>query len=177
MHEAPRSRAGRTRGAIIDAFDRLVLERRKRRIEAADVVAEAGIGRSTFYDHFSSADQLRLEAFARPLATLADAAAGKGDPEALERLLDHFWEYRAGARDFLSGRAGDQAQHLLAGLVEQRLDGELLLAPRLAARQLADAALSPVRAWLLGEASATTAVLAGSLCASGTALASALRRR
>lgn len=175
MHEAPRSRAGRTRNAIIEAFNRLVLERRMRRIEAGDVVAEAGIGRSTFYDHFSSAEQLRLEAFARPLAALADAAAGRGDPKAVERLLDHLWEYRAGAREFLSGRAGDRTQRLLAGLVEQRLGGELSLAPKLVARQLADAALSPVRAWLLGEAPATPAALARSLCTSGAALANALR--
>ena len=176
MHEAPQSRAGRTRGAIVDAFNRLVLERRMRRIQARDVAAEAGVGRSTFYDHFSSAEQLRLEALAVPFAILAEVAVGRGDPDAVERLLDHFWEYRAGAREYFSGRAGDRAQRLLADMVEQRLAGELALAPRLAARQLADAALSPVRAWLLGEASATPAALATSICASGAALASALRR-
>ena len=176
MHEAPGRRAGRTRSAIIAAFNRLVLERRTRHIRAGDVAAEAGVGRSTFYDHFSGAEQVRLEALSYPFAILADAAAGRGDVVALVRLLDHFWEYRARAREHFSGRAGEQARRLLAELIEARLEGELALAPRLAARQLADAALAPVRAWLLGEASATSAALAESLCRSGAALAASLRR-
>lgn len=176
MHEAPASRAGRTRSAIIDAFNRLVLERRQRPIRAADVAAEAGVGRSTFYDHFSGAEQVRLEALAHPFAILADAAAGRGNPASLTRLLDHFWEYRARARDHFSGRAGEQARRLLAELIERRLEGELTLPARLAARQLADAAMAPVRAWLLGEAPANSETLANSLCRSGAALAASLRR-
>ena len=168
-------RAKRTRGAILAAFNALVLERRKRRIGVRDVVAEAGIGRSTFYEHFQSAEAVHLAALARPFALLADAAAGRGDPRTTAQLLTHFWENRGRARETLSGRTGDQASRLLADLVEVRLAEGLAVPPALAAQQLAAAALAPVRAWLLGEAHSTPEALAEHLCRSGAALASSLR--
>ena len=175
MREVGRKRSAGTRAAIIGAFNRIFLERRQHRIRVADVVAEAGVGRSTFYDHFSGAEQLYLAALARPFTVLADAAAGCGDPAALERLLAHFWENRRRARDSLGGRSGEQSQRLLAELVEARLEGPLALPASLAAQQLAAAALAPVRCWLLGHASSTPAGLAESLCRSGAALAAAQR--
>lgn len=167
--------AERTRRAIVEAFNDLVLKRRQRRIGVRDVVGQAGIGRSTFYDHFSSAEALHMTALARPFATLADAAAGRGDPAETAWLLAHFWEFRSRARGTFAGRAGEQASRLLADLVEERLDENLALPRRLAAQQLAAAALAPVRSWLLGEASSTPEALAETLCRSGAALAAALR--
>ena len=167
--------AERTRRAIVEAFNDLVLKRRQRRIGVRDVVAEAAVGRSTFYDHFPSAEALHMAALAGPFAMLADAAAGRGDPMQLERLLAHFWEYRQRARDTLGGRAGEQASRLLAELVEERLEEGLSIQQRLAAQQLAAASLAPVRAWLLGEASSTPQLLAETLCRSGAALVAALR--
>ena len=176
MEEVRNGRARRTRAAIVDAFNALFLERRQRHIRVGDVIAEAGVGRSTFYEHFSGAEQLHMAALARPFATLADAAAGRGDPAAIRPLLAHFWENRQRARGSLSGRAGDQALRLLATLVEERLTEPLALPPALAAQQLAAAAFAPLRAWLLGEAPATPESLADSLCRSGAALAEALRK-
>lgn len=164
----------RTRNAIIDAFNTLFLERR-RRIRVGDVVAEAGVGRSTFYDHFSGAEALHMAALARPFAILADAAAGRGDKAAAAWLLAHFWENRRRARYTLEGRTGEKSARLLARLVEERLEPPLALPPRLAARQLAAAALAPVRAWLLGEAPSSVDALAETLCRSGVALTAALR--
>jgi hypothetical protein len=121
-----------------------------------------------------------MEALARPLAVLADAAAGKGDPARLEALLAHFWENRRLARDTFAGRAGEQAARLLADLVEARLrdsGAEFEIPSRLAALQLAAAALAPVRGWVLAEAPCTVRILARSLCRSGRELAAGLGRR
>ena len=175
MGETGKGRAGRTRSAIVDAFNSLVLERRQRRIGVRDVISQAGVGRSTFYDHFPDAEALHMAALAKPFALLADAAVGRGDLAQTSWLLAHFWENRHRARDTLNGRTGEQAARLLTGLVEERLDGTLKLPRRLAAQQLAAAALAPVRAWLLGEASSTPEALAETLCRSGAALAAALR--
>lgn len=175
MGEGRQGRAGRTRSAIVDAFSTLVLERRQRRIGVPDVIAEAGVGRSTFYEHFRSAEGVHMAALARPFALLADAAVGRGDRAATAGLLAHFWENRQRARHTLTGRSGEQASRLLAGLVEERLRERLTLPPRLAAQQLAAAALAPVRAWLLGEAPSSPEALAETLCRSGSALAAALR--
>ena len=164
-------RSLRTRQALVEAFGRLVL-RRHRHIRVADVIEEAGVGRSTFYDHYSGAEALHLEALKRPFGPLADAAAGQGDEESLTSILAHFWDYRQRARQSINGKS----ERLLAQMIAERLDGQRLRIPaRLAARQLAAAALTPVAAWLSGEASCTPRALAQSICRAGTAQAEALR--
>ena len=161
------ARVKRTRRAIVDAFNRLVLERRVRDIRVADVISDAKVGRSTFYDHYASASALHMEALRRPFTPLADAAAGDGDEQALEALLQHFWDYRERARRTFDSRA----EQLLAQMVEDRLGGEPLAVPaRLAARKLAGAAFAPLSAWLRGEAPCTAAQLGRSLIRSAKAL-------
>lgn len=170
-------RSRRTRKALIEAFNHLFLHRRQRRVRVADIVAQADLGRSTFYDHYSSAEDIALEALSRPFAILADAAAGAGDTERLGRLLDHFWENRGRARDTLGGRNGERAARLLVSQVEERIaEAELILPPRLAALQLADAALGPLRGWVAGEASCTSAALAEAICRGGERMRSSLAR-
>lgn len=170
------ARSHRTRRTIIDAFGRLVQRRQPRTIRAADVIAEAKVGRSTFYEHFSSAEQVQMAALRGPFAILADAAAGKGDVDALEDRLRHFWDNRGRARATLEGRAGERALRVLADMVEERLDGPLIVPHDLAARQLAAAALGAIGPWLLGEIATTPATLAAALCRGGVALADSLRR-
>ena len=168
-------RTARTRRALVGAFDRLFLSRGRRPAAASEIAAEADVGRSTFYEHYQSADALYLEALKRPLAGLADAAAGRGDPAALEPLLAHVWEQRRHARETLAGRLRPRVGTLFADLVEERLDGtSFSIVPRMAARTLAEAALAPLTAWLTGEAPASPADLAAALCRNGTALRTAL---
>ena len=71
-------RATRTRKALVDAFGHLVQHRRRGPIRVAEIVAQARVGRSTFYDHYSSAEEISLDALSRPFGALADAAAGRG---------------------------------------------------------------------------------------------------
>jgi AcrR family transcriptional regulator len=168
-------RITRTREALIGAFNHLVLARRQRRIRVADIVAEANIGRSTFYEHFSSADDILLQSLARPMAPLADAAAGKGDLRAVTFLLAHFWENRQRARDMMAGHMDARMMRLLAGMVEERLEGRMLAIPvKLAALQLAQAALAPVRGWVLAEAPCSPAALAAAICRCGEAIVAGL---
>ena len=143
-------RVRRTRSALLEAINHLLLNRRRDRIRVSDIVERANVGRSTFYEHYGSADDLHMEALSRPFAILADAAAGEGDAERLKNLLDHFWENRQRARATFSGRTGEKAVRLLTEMVEARLwDRQiaLVLPRRLAALQLALAALGPIRGW------------------------------
>ncbi len=168
-------RVARTRTALIEAFNHLVLSRRKRQIKVADIIARANVGRSTFYEHYRSADHLHLDALARPFAALADAAAGKGDERRLEQLLIHFWENRQRAREHMGGREGERAARLLADMVEARLeDLDMAIPTRLAALQLAGAAMGPVRGWLTAEGSCTAAALAATICRCGRQMIAAL---
>ncbi|HEX8639555.1 MAG TPA: TetR/AcrR family transcriptional regulator [Allosphingosinicella sp.] len=170
-------RVRRTRSALIDAFNHLLLNRPRQKIRVADIIAQADVGRSTFYDHFSSAEDLHIEALTRPFAILADAAAGDGDVERLRHLLDHFWENRQRARATFSGRTGDKAVRLLADMVAARLQRRqiaLVMPLRLAALQLAHAAMGPLAAWVGGEASCRSSTLAAGLCRGGELLVEAL---
>ena len=163
-------RVQRTRHALVEAFSRLVLERRQN-IRVADVVAAADVGRSTFYDHYSGTEALHLEALKRPLGPLADAVAGRGDVTRLTNVLQHVWEYRQRARNSLDHRA----DRLLADMVEERLSGEEFRLPRrLVARLLAGAALGSVAGWLRGEAPCTPAQLAASILTTSAAMREAL---
>jgi AcrR family transcriptional regulator len=165
-------RARRTRSALIEAFNTLVLNRRTRDIRVSDIVHEAKVGRSTFYDHYPSAEALHLDALRRPFAPLAAAAAGLGNEAALTHILTHFWDYRQRARRSFS----DRTQRLLAEMVEERLGAaELCIARPLAARQLAASAHAALTAWLAGEASCPPHALATALCRAGKAQADALR--
>lgn len=167
------ARVRRTRGLLLDAFNLLVLTRRKRDIRVADIVNQARVGRSTFYDHYPSAEALHLEALKRPFGPLAEAAAGRGGEAALAHILAHFWEYRSRARRTFSART----EGLLAAMVEERLAGaELTISRRLAARQLAAAAHAPILAWLSGQAPARPGELARAICRSGEAQLRALTR-
>jgi AcrR family transcriptional regulator len=169
-------RAKRTRTALVTAYNHLVLNRRERKISVADILAHADVGRSTFYEHYSGADALAMEALARPFAILADAAAGEGDPAPLSGLLAHFWENRHHGRDMICGAAGERAGRLLARMVAERLGPDPLALPApLAARQLSEAALAPIRGWITAEAPCTPDALAGAICSGCAALLGALR--
>lgn len=171
-------RVTRTRKALVEAFGHLVQHRRRGRIRVAEIVAQARVGRSTFYEYYSGTEEISLDALSRPFAMLADAAAGRGDPAALTGLLAHFWENRQRAREmFASGRMREKAARLLASMVAERLgqaDVQPAIPLPLASLQLAEAALAPVLAWMRGEAPATPEALARSLCRSGIALRDSL---
>lgn len=170
-------RTARTRKALLDAFDELVLKDRKMDIRVADIVERANVGRSTFYEHYSSAADLHMQALARPMSILADAIIGKGDREALRWLLEHFWENRQRARATLGFPGREQVARLLAGMLEERLSG-LNAAPalpmRLALRHLAEAPLALIAAWVSGEASCSAGALADAICKTSALSASVL---
>jgi hypothetical protein len=77
------------------------------------------------------------------------------------------------------GRMHDKVTRLLAGMIEDRLqsEGDAIAIPlRLAALQLADAALAPLRGWVTAEASCAPEALAGVLCRCGRAMRAALAK-
>ena len=150
----------RTRAAIVEAYNELVVQQRQEDITVAIVTARANVGRSTFYQHYAGLDALFAEAVARPLAVLAETAVGSSGPNSLEGLLRHFWENRRRAREMLAGRSGARISRLLASLVEERLVGDFIIPHRLVSVLLAETAFAPVRAWLGGEAACTPHVLA-----------------
>ena len=67
-------RIERTREALEGAFIRLIFEgRRYDRITIADLIARAGVGRSTFYEHYRNKDELLAATIRYPFAGVAAA--------------------------------------------------------------------------------------------------------
>lgn len=169
-------RHSRTRTRVIEAYNQLVFDKTPLPIRVGQIVDKAGIGRSTFYDHFRSAEAVHLAALARPLSHLAAPAAGTGQVEHLQWLLEHFWANRPRARETIAGPGRDRVTRLLADLISERVtfDERAAIPSRLAAMQLAEALLGSIRVWILGQVAASPEALARSLFDSAAAIRQSL---
>jgi len=142
-----------TRRRLLDSFNSLVLRGAEGKITVSDIVREAGVGRSTFYDHYSSAHDIHQQALAGPMTLLAESILGLQTEERLSFLLRHFWENRERARRTLSGEEGEQVEQLLVSILESRLPkgaGSNPKSRKVAAIELAVVPLALIRAWLEG---------------------------
>jgi AcrR family transcriptional regulator len=149
-------RVRRTRAAILAAFTALALNRRYDAIRTADLIAAAGVGRSTFYEHFRSKDEVLVAAVEPILFTLANAALGRASQAQVRVTLDHVWQQRRIARTLFEGRTGDRLQRRLATLIEARLDPPATMA----AMAVAAAQLTMLRLWVSGAVACPAAELA-----------------
>src|SRR5690349_10235894 len=173
MQQAPQSRA---RKRLIDAFNQLVFDKTPNPIRVSQIVEKAGVGRSTFYDHFRSAEATHMAALSRPMSHLAAPAAGTGTVEHLQWFLNHFWANRSRGREVLAGSSRDRIVRLLAEMIDERIeqDTTAIVSRRIATMQLAEAMLGPIRLWLLGEVAATSDALAQSLFKTASAMRQSL---
>ena len=160
-------RTQRTRKAIYDGFVRLLFSRRYSAIRIADIIEAAGVGRSTFYEHFRNKDEVLVAAIDPIFIPLAEAGAGRGDVGAVRFVLDHVWDQRAAARVLFEPPLLGKLQRKLAGMIEARMAPSTPEAPPAALVATGQAAglLAILRSWLAGEASCPSDVLARRLAA------------
>ncbi len=166
MHEPTDSRVKRTRRAVIDTFVRLVHARPYDSISVNEVLAEADVGRATFYSHYRNKDDLLVQSVSIVLEVFADRyldlLRGEGSLAMLEALLEHFRENRLLLRRMTTGTAAPafaRAMARFAELLEERLAIHCretglapVVAPPLVARAMADGLFGMVRAWIDGGA-------------------------
>jgi AcrR family transcriptional regulator len=154
------ARVRRTRDSILQAFAELSLERRYDQIKTSDLIAASDVGRSTFYEHFRSKEEVLLAAVEPLLLPLANAALGRASKAQVRAILDHVWGQRALGRVILDSRAARQLQRRLAAKIEARLP-EIGTVPRgMLAMSAAAGQLAMLRMWLAGEASCSSDALA-----------------
>lgn len=141
-----------SRSWIITAFNRLVLGRRYESVSVGEVSRRAGVGRSTFYEHFDGKDDLLRQAVQPILTPLADAAVGRSTAGRVQFVLDHVAEHRTRTLAMLGGPTRSQIEQSLAELVRERL---ALGSPEpddaahtLEAARLAGAHIALLTAWL-----------------------------
>lgn len=152
-HTSPHTRS---RSWIVTAFNRLVLGRRYESLSVGEVSRRAGVGRSTFYEHFDDKDDLLRQAITPILRPLADAAIGATTPEHVRWVLDHFKENRTRTLAMLNSPTRFQIERALADLIKERLTQRDQAshpqpepdAHHLEAARLAGAQIALVSAWL-----------------------------
>src|SRR4051812_34320371 len=155
-------RTARTRQAIVSAFVTLVGERRYEAIRVGDIVEQADVGRSTFYDHFTGKDDLLRQSVDWLLRILAEAAVPGGDEARLAFAVGHFWENRRLARAVLAPPLGASVRRHLEAAIEERLGGDLDM-KRARSVQIAGAQLALLEAWTRGEITASEELIADRL--------------
>ena len=144
-------RIRRTKLAIFDAFRDLVLSQRYDAIRTSDIIEGAGVGRSTFYDHFKSKDDVLLTSIEPLFATLADISAGTAARHDVFFVLEHFWAQRAFARVIFRGDVYERLTRKLADMICERLQEDDPAQRTLSATADAHGRLGVIRAWLLGD--------------------------
>jgi len=158
----PDERVRRTRYQLGQAMFKLIQEKPLDRITVQDVLDRAGVGRSTFYVHFRSKNDLLLSQFEEGLEMWSTLLSKNHETSTRVAPVAEFFGHAASAKRFIqalrrSGRLNDNfelAQGYFARGIEQRLralsgvpslrDSELR--PRAVA--LAGSFLSLMRWWL-----------------------------
>jgi AcrR family transcriptional regulator len=171
MHAAATDRRiERTRQALLGAFVALMLDgRRYDRIRIADVIARAGVGRSTFYEHYPNKEALLAETIRLPFAPLAEAVDTGARIEGLVGALTHFRQNRVHGRAVFAGATGRRVTRILADMIEEHLRARAraagIVAPaplRTGATMLAEGQVAAIVAWL-GDGDANIEPLAAML--------------
>jgi AcrR family transcriptional regulator len=155
-------RQKRTREAIRQAFISLATNRRYDDFSVRDLIEQAGIGRSTFYEHYRSKDDVLRALMDGMLTELADASGGSVSSKRLCGLLSHFWGNRRLGKVVFGPPLGPTVRRRLADLIEQRTNAGRARATFLAAGQI-----GLLHAWLTGEISADPEAIAPVLAGGG----------
>lgn len=157
----------------MSAFAREVLSRGYDQVSVDDIVKRADIGRSTFYMHYRSKDDLLRESIARPSAILSVIVGGDVTVEMLVPQLVHFYEQRIRGACFFRdpirriwvNRLAEMMEPRLAKVVRHTHAHPTLPLP-LTALQLAEAQIALVANWLLEKPALKPEAVAAAMIAS-----------
>jgi AcrR family transcriptional regulator len=158
------------RARLVRAFSEIMLSRPKGRPRMGEVVEQAGVARSTLYEHFGGRDDLLLEAMRHPLSELAKAGAGMPDEDRLTDLLAHLRGRRADTVALLDGPLKPRILRVLSNEIRAH-DPDLAPA---AALQLSGVMIELVRLWINGDTPAAASVMAGQIARAAVAQRSAI---
>ncbi len=156
-------RRASSRQSLLRAFIELAGERPYASIRIADIADRANVGRSTFYAHFRSKDELLLCSMDWMFNILAEAAVSDTPGDEVRRLVEHFWSNRRLARSVLAPNLERKIRRALCEVITRRLadaasfDVEL---SKLAAAAIAAGQLGILEAWTKGDFAAPPAQVA-----------------
>ncbi|HEY1975526.1 MAG TPA: helix-turn-helix domain-containing protein [Candidatus Baltobacteraceae bacterium] len=132
-------------------FNALVLNGHYAELGVRELARKAGVGRSTFYQHFDDKTALLVEAMYPLLSIVANAAAGNEAPK-LPWVLAHFEEQRANALEFFASAERAAIESAVTKLIEPQLPRSSTPLPRATiASTLSRTALGLIADWLAAE--------------------------
>jgi len=169
-------RVRKTREALYSAFLALIVERGYDAISVQDIIDAADVGRTTFYAHFKSKDELLMVGFQRLRDELHSLFEGASSEEAwgfVQPLLQHAKAHAGLYFALLNGTGGGLAEREFQSIVEEMVANELGEQGHygMTAAMLSGALVGAVRRWI--EAGATDRIV--DLVATFRRLASAVR--
>ncbi|MEO8002260.1 MAG: helix-turn-helix domain-containing protein, partial [Arenimonas sp.] len=153
--------------------------RRYYEIKIDDIVEQAGIARSTFYEHFKNKDELLASSLEGPFSRLVNLIDGTTTKAALIDILEHFWHNRAMARGIFAGAIRKKVSAALSGMIQRKLAmqfGNKRLPLPMIGIQLSEMMLAPITAWLLGQATCSVEMLAELLIKSVSSTVNELKK-
>lgn len=158
-------RVRKTRDALYSAFVSLIVERGYETISVQDIIDAADVGRTTFYAHFKSKDELLTFGFQRlhdELLALLDGDGRQGHWNFLEPLLEHAKAHFGLYRSLLGGNAGRLAESAFQSIVEEMVARELKDDghDRIVVAMLAGAVVGAIRRWIAVPAGISVAEVA-----------------
>lgn len=176
-------RAARTRQSLMMAFVGEMLSRGYAEISVEDIVKRANVGRSTFYMHFKSKEDILKVSVARPSSVLSILVGGDVPVDNVVMQLEHFHEQRTRNGTFFREPTRRIWIGVLADMIEPRLTkvaraarAQPLLPLPLIALQIAEDQIALVANWLTRRPALKADVVADALIASTRANLAALLR-
>lgn len=136
----------------------------------------ANVGRSTFYEHYRTKDDLLRATIQRPFNLLASLVDASADDEPTVKLLRHFRENPQVGRMLLGWPTRPVLASELAARILDRLPLQSSMPPQIIARQIAAMQLALIESWIGGRPAMSVESAAVALREGSAALAQVLAR-
>ena len=149
-------RIQRTLSALQVAFDELVTSKPYDEITLNEIIAKANVGRSTFYQHYKSKDDILAKRLSWPMTILSSAVLPDGNADDIKGILAHFWDKRSYARIIFNGATFKQIKqvlsaHLLTHIKNADPQGISSIPHGTYAKMIAEAQMFLIANWLKGQ--------------------------
>lgn len=155
MTEVIDRRQKKTRVALHSAFIHLLLNHGYDSVTIGAVTEVANVGRSTFYEHYRTKDDLLRATLRTPFSTLANLVNSPVCSDPLRNVLKHFRDNQQVARVLLGWPTRSVLSAALAECIVISFSRVPKLQPliplEVIARQIADMQLALVEAWIAGR--------------------------
>ena len=149
-------RVKRTKTLIFQAFFELVQSSRYHDLKTINIIEKAGVGKSTFYEHFLNKDDVLQQSLENPMSIIANALLGKIENDKVSKVLSHFWERRVFARVILDHPTHEVVEKCLRKLIINGLDHTDSMNQNISSAKasfLSSGFLNLLKEWLTGKVS------------------------